>query len=108
MLGVGGKRGAWAAQLVEDPTSAQVMASQFVSLCPVWGSLLSMQKPLQILCPPLSLPLPHSHTLSPQNKQTFIKKKERKEGRKEGRKERTLLDPGQKAQEERENEEKYS
>ena len=52
--------GTWVAQSVECPTSAQVMISQFVSSSPTSGCLLSAQSPLQILCPPLSVPLPHS------------------------------------------------
>ena len=48
--------------VVEHPTSAQVMISQFVSLRPVSGSVLTAQ--LWILCLPLSLPLPCLHTLS--------------------------------------------
>ena len=35
--------GAWVAQLVKCPTSAQVMISQFVSLSPMWGSVLTAQ-----------------------------------------------------------------
>ena len=35
--------GAWAAQLVERPTLAQVMISQFVSLSPASGSVLKTQ-----------------------------------------------------------------
>ena len=34
-------RGAWEAQSVEHPTSAQVMISQSVSLSPPWGSVLT-------------------------------------------------------------------
>ena len=34
-------RGAWVAQLVELPTSAQVMISQSVGLCPTSGSVLT-------------------------------------------------------------------
>ena len=50
--------GTWVAQLVERPTSAQVMVSWFVVLSPALGLLLSVQSLLQILCPPLSaLPL---------------------------------------------------
>ena len=49
------------AQVVEHLTSAQVMISGFVSSSP--ASLLSVQNLVQILCPPLSLPLPCSvHT----------------------------------------------
>ena len=54
-----GTRGAWAAQSVERPTSAQVMILWFVSSSPVSGSLLTAQSLLQIPCPCLSLPLPH-------------------------------------------------
>ena len=50
--------GAWIAQLVKLPTSAQVMISWFVGLSPVLGSLLSVWILLWILCLPLSLPLP--------------------------------------------------
>ena len=55
-------RGAWEAQLVKHPTSAQVMISQFVSLSPASGSVLTARslEPgawslLWILCLPLSL-----------------------------------------------------
>ena len=44
------------AQSVKHPTSAQVMISQFVSLDPTLGSLLSAQNPIRILCPHLSAP----------------------------------------------------
>ena len=43
---------------------AQVMISRFMSSSPVSGSLLSVQSPLCILCPLLSLPLPCSHMCS--------------------------------------------
>ena len=57
--------GAWVAQSLKRPTSAQVMISQFVSLSPVSGSQLPAQGLLQILLLPISLPLPHSlHVLS--------------------------------------------
>ena len=36
-------RGAWVAQSVERPTSAQVMISQFVSSSPASGSVLTAQ-----------------------------------------------------------------
>ena len=36
-------RGAWVAQLVECPTSAQVMISQLMSLSPISGSVLTAQ-----------------------------------------------------------------
>ena len=48
-------QGAWVAQSVKHPTSAQVMISRFVSLSPTLGSLLSTQSLLQILCPPSPL-----------------------------------------------------
>ena len=35
--------GAWVAQLLEYPTSAQVMISRFVSSSPVWDSVLTAQ-----------------------------------------------------------------
>ena len=35
--------GAWMAQLVRRPTSAQVMISQFMSLSPALGSVLTAQ-----------------------------------------------------------------
>ena len=38
-----GPGGAWMAQLVKCPTSAQVMISQFVSLSPASGSVLTAQ-----------------------------------------------------------------
>ena len=60
-------QGTWVAQLVKCLTLAQVMISQFVSSSPLSGSLLSAQSLLCILCPPLSLPLPH--TLALKNKQ---------------------------------------
>ena len=48
----------WVAQQVERPTLAQVTISQLVNSSPTWGSLLSAQSPLRILCPHLSLSLP--------------------------------------------------
>ena len=36
-------RGAWVAQLVEHPTSAQVMISRSMGLSPVLGSVLTAQ-----------------------------------------------------------------
>ena len=48
------------AQSVEHPTLAQVMTSQFVSLNPVWGSVLTAQSldpALDILSLSLSLSL---------------------------------------------------
>ena len=44
------------AQLVQHPTLAQVMVSQFMNLSPTSGLLLSVQSLLQILCPPFSAP----------------------------------------------------
>ena len=55
-------RGAWVAQWVKRPTSAQVMISQFVSLSP--ALLLSGQSTLRIFCLSPSLPLTHSCSLS--------------------------------------------
>ena len=55
---------AWVAQSVEYLTSAQVMTSWFVGLSPTSGSLMLMESPLQILCPPLNLPLSCSCSLS--------------------------------------------
>lgn len=51
------QRDAWVAQSVKHLPSAQFMISWLVSSSPTWGSLLSMQSPLQILCSPLSLSL---------------------------------------------------
>ena len=65
---------AWVLQLVKCPTSAQVMILQFMGLSSTSNSLLSAQSLLQILCPPLFLPLPHSFSL------TQKKKKKKKEG----------------------------
>ena len=54
-------RGAWVAQWVKRPTSAQVMISRFVSLSPMMGSVLTAQSPEPAsdpLSPPVSaLPL---------------------------------------------------
>ena len=55
--------GTWVAQSVEHPTSAQVMISRFVSWSPASGSLLSVQSPLQSLCPLLYPPFPCSYSL---------------------------------------------
>ena len=52
------------AQSVKCLTLVQVMISQFLSLSPTSGSLLPAQSPLQILCLPLSLPLPRCLCLS--------------------------------------------
>ena len=59
--------GAWVAQLVGRPTSAQVMISQFVSSSPTSGSVLTAQNlepTSDSVSPPLSLPLPCSHSVS--------------------------------------------
>ena len=63
-----GAGGAWVAQSVGRPISAQVMISQLVSLSPASGSVLTTQglEPTSDSVPPslsLSLPLP-THTLS--------------------------------------------
>ena len=50
-------RGAWLAQSVKHPTSAQVMISQLVGSSPVVESPFSAQSLLQIPCPHLFLPL---------------------------------------------------
>ena len=49
---------------VKHPTSAQVMISQFVSLNPVSGSVLTVQRLLGILSHPLSLCPSLAHALS--------------------------------------------
>ena len=52
-------RGAWVAQSVERPTSAQVMISRFVSSTSAWGSVLTPRSPepaLDSVSPPLSAP----------------------------------------------------
>ena len=63
-------RGAWVAQSVKGPTSAQVMISRSVSSSPVSGS--GAWSLLWILCLPLSVTLPHScsASLCLKNKQT--------------------------------------
>ena len=62
-------RGAWVAQSVRRPTSAQVMISQFVSLSPALGSVLTTQSLEPVsdsVSPSLSAPpqLTLCHTLS--------------------------------------------
>ena len=47
---------AWVAQSVELLLLFQVTISQFVGSSPAWGSVLSVQSPLQILCSLLCLP----------------------------------------------------
>ena len=52
-------RGAWVAQLVNRPTSAQVMISRFVSSSPASGSVLiaqSLEPASDSVPPPLSTP----------------------------------------------------
>ena len=65
--------GTWVAQLVEDPTLAQVMISQLVNLNPIWGLLLSacQGRACSRSSVHLSLPLPHLSSLK--NKQIFKK-----------------------------------
>ena len=62
------------AQSVELPTSAQVTILAFVSSRPVSGSVLSAQSVTQLLCPPLSLPLPNLCALSVSLKINRLKK----------------------------------
>ena len=47
--------GAWVAQSVKHPTSAQVLISRFMSSSPTSGSVLTTWSLLRILCLPLSL-----------------------------------------------------
>ena len=60
--------GAWVAQLVQCPTSAQVMISRFGSSSPTQGSLLSPQSLFRILCAPLCLCPSPNHALPPSRK----------------------------------------
>ena len=55
------------AQSVEGPTLAWVMISRLVSSSPASGSVLTAQS-LESASDPLSLPLPHSLSLSKINK----------------------------------------
>ena len=48
--------GAWVAQSVKHPTSAQVMISQFVGSSPTMGSVLIVQNSPGILSPSVSAP----------------------------------------------------
>ena len=69
--------GAWVAQSVEFPTSAQVMISQFVSLSPVSGSVLRAQslEPASDSVPTLvSAPSPLMLCLSLSLKNVFLEK----------------------------------
>ena len=59
--------GSWVAQSVKGLTSARVMILQFVSSSPVSGSALtaqSLEPASDSGSPPLSLSLPHSHSVS--------------------------------------------
>ena len=59
-------RGAWMAQLVKHPTSAQVMISQFVSLGPASGSVLtaqSLEPASDSVSPSLSAPPLFDHSV---------------------------------------------
>ena len=61
------QRGAWEAQSVQRLTSAQVMISRSVSSSPASGSVLtaqSLEPAWDSVSPSLSLPLPHSRSLS--------------------------------------------
>ena len=60
-------RGTWVAQSVERPTLAQVMISQFVSLSPASGSVLtarSLEPGSDSVSPFLSAPPPLARALS--------------------------------------------
>ena len=64
-------RGAWVAQSVERPTSAQVMISRFASSSPVLGSVLtaqSLEPASDSVSPSLSAPPPLAPFLSTINK----------------------------------------
>ena len=59
--------GAWVAQSVECPTSAQVMIAHFVSSSPTSDSVLtaqSLEPASDSVCVSLSLPLPCSRSVS--------------------------------------------
>ena len=63
--------GAWVAQWVKRPTSAQVMISRFVSSSPAWGSVLtarSLETASDSVSPSLSAPLLLMLCLSLKNK----------------------------------------
>ena len=67
-------RGAWVAQLVKPPTSAQVMISQFVSLSSTSGSVLtaqSLEPASDSVSPSLSAPPLLTLALSLKNKYTL-------------------------------------
>ena len=64
-------RGTWVAQLVNCPTSAQVLISQFVSSSPVLESVLtaqSLEPASDSVSPSLSAPRALTHCLSPSQK----------------------------------------
>ena len=70
------QRGAWVAQLVKRPTSAQVMILQFVGSSPASGSVLtarSLEPASDSVSPSLSIPPPLTFCLSQKEKK--IKKK---------------------------------
>ena len=84
------KRGAWVAQSVKRPTSAQVMISRFVGSSPTSGSVLTAQSLEPVsdsVSPSLSAPPPLVLSLRLKNKQILNKETLRKAGReKEGSK----------------------
>ena len=60
-------RGAWVAQMVKHPTSAQVMISWLVGSSPMSGSVLtaqSLEPASDSVSPSLSLPFPRSYSVS--------------------------------------------
>ena len=69
-------RGIWVAQSVKRCTLAQVIVSWPMGSSPTSGSVLTAQSRslLQILCLPLCLPLPHSHSLCLKNEYMLKKK----------------------------------
>ena len=70
--------GAWVAQSVKHPTSAQVMISQLVGSSPASGSVLtaqSLEPASDSVSPSLSMPLPHSRSVSLFLEKINIKKK---------------------------------
>ena len=63
----GKEGGAWVAQTVKHPTSAQVMISRFEGSSPVLGSVLtaqSLEPALESVSPSLSAPASLTHFLS--------------------------------------------
>ena len=70
-------RGAWVAQSVERPTSAQAMISQLMSLSPALGSVLtaqSLEPASDSVSPSLSASLPLMPCLCLKNKDKHLKK----------------------------------